>query len=186
MQKKKGLSTKAVVATGIGTAVFIILFKFLAIPTGIANTQINVAQAWLSLIASIFGPLVGGLVAFIGHALNDGISYGSIWWSWVIADGTFGVLIGFFARYLHVTSGTFTTNKIIGFNIAQIVSNIIAWLIIAPLGDIFIYSEPAAKVFTQGVVSASLNSISTAVLGTAIIAIYTRTQTKKDSLEYEA
>lgn len=38
MQKKKGLSTKAVVATGIGTVVFIILFKFLAILTGIANT----------------------------------------------------------------------------------------------------------------------------------------------------
>ncbi|SUP59148.1 Predicted membrane protein [Weissella viridescens] len=53
MEKKNGLSTRSVVAVGIGTAVFIILFKFLAIPTGIANTQINVAQAWLSLIAAI-------------------------------------------------------------------------------------------------------------------------------------
>ncbi|QOD85514.1 ECF-type riboflavin transporter substrate-binding protein [Weissella viridescens] len=186
MEKKNGLSTRSVVAVGIGTAVFIILFKFLAIPTGIANTQINVAQAWLSLIAAIFGPVVGGLVAFIGHALNDAISYGSIWWSWVIADGVFGVLIGLAGKYLHFADGNFTTRKIIGFNLAQLVSNIVAWLVVAPLGDILIYSEPAAKVFTQGGVSTLVNVISTAILGTAVLAIYNRTKVKKNSLEHEA
>lgn len=38
MKQQKGLSTRAVVATGIGAAVFLILFKFVAIPTGIPNT----------------------------------------------------------------------------------------------------------------------------------------------------
>ena len=79
MKQQKGLSTRAVVATGIGAAVFLILFKFVAIPTGIPNTQVNVAQAWDALVTAIFGPIVGGLVAFIGHALNDAISYGSVW-----------------------------------------------------------------------------------------------------------
>ncbi|SUP59147.1 Predicted membrane protein [Weissella viridescens] len=103
------------------------------------------------------------MVAFIGHALNDAISYGSIWWSWVIADGVFGVLIGLAGKYLHFADGNFTTRKIIGFNLAQLVSNIVAWLVVAPLGDILIYSEPAAKVFTQGAVSTLVNVISTAI-----------------------
>ncbi|WP_186434553.1 ECF transporter S component [Weissella cibaria] len=85
MKQQKGLSTRAVVATGIGAAVFLILFKFVAIPTGIPNTQINVAQSWDALVTAIFGPIVGASVAFIEYALNDAISYGFVWWIWVIA-----------------------------------------------------------------------------------------------------
>ena len=98
MKQQKGLSTRAVVATGIGAAVLLILFKFVAIPTGIPNTQVNVAQAWDALVTAIFGPIVGALVAFIGHALNDAISYGSVWWSWVIADAVFALVCSY-ARF---------------------------------------------------------------------------------------
>ncbi|MGO1337905.1 MAG: ECF-type riboflavin transporter substrate-binding protein, partial [Leuconostoc fallax] len=83
MRKKKGLSVRSVVATGIGAALFFVLMKYLAIPTGISNTNINVAEGLLALMAGLFGPVVGFLIGFIGHALNDAVTYGSPWWSWV-------------------------------------------------------------------------------------------------------
>lgn len=76
-QQKTGFSVRSVVATGIGAAVFFVLMKFIAIPTGVPNTTINVAEGWLALIASLFGPVVGLLVGIIGHTLNDAVTYGA-------------------------------------------------------------------------------------------------------------
>ena len=39
--KKNGFSVKTVVAIGIGAAVFVILGRFVSIPTGVANTSIE-------------------------------------------------------------------------------------------------------------------------------------------------
>lgn len=183
--KKSTLTTQAVVATGIGAAVFFILFKFVAIPTGIPNTQINVAEAWLALIAANFGPVVGALVALIGHTLNDAVSYGSVWWTWVVADGLFGFLIGLIARRLQLTNGDLTTKKLIYFNVGQLIANFIAWSIVAPLGDILVYSEPANKVFLQGIISTIVNFLSIAILGTLLLIAYNRTQVKRGSLKKE-
>ncbi|MFO9690103.1 ECF-type riboflavin transporter substrate-binding protein [Weissella confusa] len=185
MKQQKGLSTRAVVATGIGAAVFLILFKFVAIPTGIPNTQVNVAQAWDALVTAIFGPIVGGLVAFIGHALNDAISYGSVWWSWVIADAVFALVFGFAIKRLQLTNGDFTKRKAVLFNVWQLIGNIVAWSIVAPLGDILIFSEPATKVFLQGFVATGVNFVSTLILGTIILAAYNKTQVKRGSLTKE-
>ena len=73
----------------------------------------------------------------------------------------------------------------ITFNIGQVVTNVLAWGIIAPLLDILIYSEPANKVFVQGFVSAAMNSIAVGVLGTLLITAYTKTRTKSGSLTKE-
>ncbi len=69
-KKSNGFSVRSVVATGIGAAVFFVLMKFISIPTGISNTNINVAEGWLALIAGLFGPVVGLLVGFIGHTFK--------------------------------------------------------------------------------------------------------------------
>ena len=81
--------------------------------------------------------------------------------------------------------GTLTTKKIIQFNIWQAVANIIAWVIIAPLGDILIYKEAAQKVFLQGVVAAAVNTISVAVIGTLLLIAYVKSRPKKSSLRSE-
>ena len=184
-QQKTGFSVRSVVATGIGAAVFFVLMKFIAIPTGVPNTTINVAEGWLALIASLFGPVVGLLVGIIGHTLNDAVTYGAPWWYWVIADGVFGFLLGLSKKSLALEYGTLTTKKIIQFNIWQAVANIIAWVIIAPLGDILIYKEAAQKVFLQGVVAAAVNTISVAVIGTLLLIAYVKSRPKKSSLRSE-
>ena len=81
----KNTSIKTVVAIGIGAALFFVLGRFVAIPSGVPNTNISLQYAVLGLLAAMYGPLAGGLIGFIGHTLIDLSWGGSPWWSWVIA-----------------------------------------------------------------------------------------------------
>ena len=78
MNKDK-LSIKTIVAIGIGSAVFMILGRFASIPTGIPNTEVQTAYAFLALMAIIYGPVVGCSIGFIGHTLKDLTAYGTPW-----------------------------------------------------------------------------------------------------------
>lgn len=59
----KKISIKAVVAIGVGAALFFVLGRFVAIPSGIPNTNISLQYAILGLLASMFGPVAGALIA---------------------------------------------------------------------------------------------------------------------------
>lgn len=174
---------REVVATGIGTAVFFILLYFIKIPTGVPNTQVNIGAAWLAVLGSVFGPIVGALTAFIGHALNDAISYGSPWWSWVIADAVYGFIVGLALPV--VRNAISTKSRIIAFNVYQVVANVIAWIIVAPTLDLIIYSQSPKVVYLQGVTAAVINIISVAIVGTLLLVAYYRTQNLNQGLSKE-
>ena len=158
---------------------------YVKIPTGIPETDIQTAYGIGAFFAALFGPIAGGLIAFIGHALSDSIQYGSAWWSWVVASGLSCFIIGLVYPKLHVEDGEFGKKDIILFNVYQIIGNAIAWIIVAPILDILIYAEPANLVFTQGVVAAISNAISSGVIGTILLVLYSRTRSKKGSLTKE-
>ncbi|UFT98332.1 ECF-type riboflavin transporter substrate-binding protein [Radiobacillus kanasensis] len=182
----KGLATKTIVAIGIGTAVFVILNRFAAIPTGVPNTNFQTSYAFLALMAILFGPVAGFLIGFIGHALTDAIVWGSVWWSWVIVSGFVGLTVGLFSKRIQVEEGNFGLKQIVTFNIAQIVANGIGWFVLAPLLDILIYAEPANKVFVQGLVAGGFNILTAGVLGTILLTAYAKTRSKSNSLELDA
>ena len=158
---------KEVVATGIGAALFVVI-GMVSIPTPVPNTSIQLQYAVQALFGVVFGPIVGFLTGFIGHALKDSIQYGNPWWTWVLASGLFGLVVGLLKNYLRV---------------AQFVANALVWVVIAPLGDILIYNEPSNKVFAQGVVATLANGLTVAVAGTLLLIAYARTQTKSGSLK---
>ena len=185
MKKLFEFKTKTIVATGLGAALFTLLFMYVKIPTGIPETDIQTAYGIGAFFAALFGPIAGGLIAFIGHALSDSIQYGSAWWSWVVASGLSCFIIGLVSPKLHVEDGEFGKKDIILFNVYQIIGNAIAWIIVAPILDILIYAEPANLVFTQGVVAAISNAISSGVIGTILLVLYSRTRSKKGSLTKE-
>ncbi|MBS4219179.1 ECF-type riboflavin transporter substrate-binding protein [Bacillus sp. FJAT-49711] len=181
----KNLAIKTIVAIGIGAAVFVILGRFASIPTGIPNTNINTSYAFLALMAVVFGPIAGGFIGLIGHALLDSIMWGSIWWSWVIISAFVGFFIGLTAKRINIESGEFGKKQIISFNIIQALVQIVGWGVLAPALDILIYAEPANKVWTQGIVAGLANIVTVAVLGTILLVAYAKTRVKSGSLKVE-
>lgn len=184
MENKKALSIKTIVAIGIGAAVFIILGRFAAIPTGIPNTDFQTAYAFLALMSIIYGPIAGVAIGFIGHTLKD-LASGMPWFSWIIASAVVGLIIGLAWKKIDISEGNFGRKKIITFNVFQVIANIIAWGVVAPSLDILIYAEPANKVYLQGLVAGISNIVTVGVIGTALLVAYAKTRTKKGSLEQE-
>jgi energy-coupling factor transport system substrate-specific component len=176
------VSTRTIVATGLGAAIFMLLFMYVKVPSPVPETSFQTAYGLGAFFATLFGPIAGALIAFIGHALSDAVQYGSPWWSWVIASGVAGFIFGFAFKSTSVEEGTFETKDIIRFNVIQVVGNLIAWVIVAPVLDILIYAEPVSLVFTQGIIAAIMNSISAGVIGTLLLVAYAKTRTKEGSL----
>jgi len=179
---KKQLSVKSVVAIGIGAALFFVLGK-ISIPTPVPNTYISLQYAIQAVLATLFGPITGLLIGFIGHTLIDATSYGP-WWSWIIASAFAGLVIGIITWKLDISEGL-DTKKIIRFNVAQIIAHLLAWGLVAPVLDILIYSEPVEKLFAQGLVAGVANMITTGVVGTLLLVAYAKTIVKKGSLNKE-
>lgn len=182
---KTKFGIREVVATGIGTALFVALTE-VQIPIGfIPNTSLQVRAALLAFFAAVFGPVAGGIIGLLGHALGDAFFYGSVWWSWVFPDALFGIAVGLFTKKFAVQEGGFGKKQGAMFNAVQILANLVAWVVLAPVLDILIYSEPANKVFTQGLVAFVCNIVIVAVLGTLICVAYTKIAGKSSSLKKE-
>lgn len=185
MKKKLfAFNTKTLVGTALGAALFTVLFMYVKIPTGIPSTEIQTAYGIGGFFAAMFGPLAGALVAFIGHFISDSLQYGA-WWSWIIASGVSGLLVGLVYPKLKVEEGIFTGKDILAYNIHQVIAHAVAWIVVAPVLDILIYSEPVALSFTQGLVGFISNAISAGVIGTILLVLYSKTRAKKGSLTKE-
>ena len=99
-----------------------------------------------------------------------------------MASGLTCFITGLVYPKLKVDEGEFKGKDILRFNIYQIIANVISWVIVAPILDIVVYAEPANLVFTQGIVAAISNAISAGVIGTILLALYSKTSSKKGSL----
>ena len=181
---KKIISVKTVVAIGIGAALMFVLMRFVTVPSGVPNTNLNLGIAILAIFAATFGPIAGLLVGFIGHTLTD-LTWGSVWWSWVICSAFFGCAVGVFWKLYKIEEGGFGLKQCFIFNGIQIGVNLLAWAVIAPTLDILIYQEPSDKVYLQGLVAGAMNSAVILIVGTVWAFSYSKTRTKAGSLTAE-
>ncbi|GAB1471998.1 ECF-type riboflavin transporter substrate-binding protein [Chloroflexota bacterium] len=182
MEKYFKVDTRTIVATSLGAALFTLLFMYVKVPSPVPETSFQTAYGLSAFFAALFGPIAGALMSFIGHALSDSIQYGSPWWSWVIASGVSGFIFGFAYKRTNVEDGEMSGKDIVTFNVIQIIGNVVAWIVVAPVLDILIYQEPVNLSFTQGVTAAIMNSVSAGVIGTLLLVAYAATRTKKGSL----
>lgn len=185
MKKKLfAFKTKTLVATAIGAALFTLLMLYVKVPTGVPETDIQTCYGVGSFFAALFGPIAGALIGLIGHAITDA-TYGAPWWSWVIASGVALFITGLAYSRLAVDEGRFTIKDCITFNVFQIVGNVLAWVVVAPVLDIVIYHEPVNLVFTQGAVAALCDAISMGIIGSILLLLYSKTRSGKGTLSQE-
>ena len=180
----KNDAVKKVVATGVGAALFFVLARFVAIPSGIPNTNITLQYGVQAVFAVLYGPVVGCLSGFIGHVLTD-ISWGGVWWSWVAGTAVYGLIVGMFAKKINVQDGNFGKKEIITFVVANLIANVVAWPIVAAVGDIVFYKEPANLVISQLALAAVVDFILAVVLGGLLLFGYAKTIAKTGSLDKE-
>ena len=181
----KKFSVKTIVAIGIGAALFFVLGRFVSIPSPVPNTTISTQYGLLAFMSVVFGPVAGALIGLIGHALID-FSWGwGVWWSWVIASGVYGLLLGLAAKVLKMDEAQMGKKGLIKFTIAQVVGHIVCWGAVAPVLDILMYNEPLEKLFSQGLMAGIGNSVTTAIICSLLCIAYAATKTKSGSLTKE-
>ena len=144
MKQKQAFTIKDVVAIGVGAALFVVI-AMIPIPAPAPNTNIQLQYALQALFSVIFGPIVGFLMGFIGHAIKDAMTYG-LWWTWIISSGLFGLFVGIFRKQIGNLKGEVTKKELIVFNVVQVIANLLIWGLIAPIGDVMIYKESVNKV----------------------------------------
>ncbi len=181
--KKFGI--REVVAMGIGTALFVVLTTISIPLVVVPNTYLAPRMAVLAFFSAVFGPVVGAVIGFLGHALGDAIFYGSVWWSWVVPEAVVGLGIGLFVNKYGVRAGQFTAKKLVPFNVVQAAANAVAWIVVAPVLDILIYAEPANKVFAQGFFAFLGNSIVIGILGSLLLIGYSKIAGSSSGLKKE-
>ncbi len=166
------IQVKTVWAIVIGIILIVISSK-LGFQAGIIpNTHIQCNAAVIAFIGAAFGPWAGAITALAGHLLGDALFSERIWLSWVVADTVYGFATGVVNFKLNYEK--FTSKVALKFNINQFCANALAWIFVAPLLDIVIYSEPADVVFTQGVTAFAVNGGVTLVIGSLVLFIYSK------------
>ena len=83
-----------------------------------------------------------------------------------------GLVIGLITRRLAIFIGELTTRKLVLFNIWQLLANIVVWLIIAPLGDHWVYNLSLVESMKEGALIVLVNTLVIAIIGTMLFKIY--------------
>ena len=161
-----------------------VLFMFVKVPSPVPETNLQIAYGVSAFFAALFGPVSGFLIAFIGHALNDFIAYGSPWWSWIVASGVSALGTGLASSKIapSIEEGEFGKKQIITFALYTVISMAAAWLICAPVLDIILYREPVNLVFAQGAIAFVMDAICAVVIGGLLLKAYASTRAGRGTL----
>jgi Predicted membrane protein len=157
------------------------LKRFVSIPSPIPNTNFDISYGVVTFFSIVFGPICGGLAAFIGHMLTDLTAGWGVWWSWVIGSGVYGLLVGLFN--VDVKNGKITSKGWITLVVAVLVANLVAWPLVSAAGDVFIYQDTWQNVIPQLSLAFVSNSITSLVVGGILLFAYTKTQVGKNTLD---
>lgn len=180
----KKFSVQDIAAIGIGAALFFVLGAFVSIPSPIDTVNICVQYGLLAFLSVVCGPMTGALTGLLGHLLID-LYLGELCWSWILASAAFGGLLGVLANVTHLSAAGRERETLIRFNLCQVAVHVVCWAGIAPVLDIWWYSESIEKLFSQGLTAAIVNAVTTAIVGSLLLAAYAAAKPKAGSLTKE-
>lgn len=173
------ISLRHLLAVAIGAPIFFLLGRFLSIPI-FDNTFFTLSYAVLSFFAVVYGPIVGLLIGLIGHLLID-VTLLMIYPSWILTSAAVGFVFGVIVKSDTVERGEFGKDAAIRFIIASLIIHMISWGMIAPILAIIIDSAPVGRAFAPGFIAGAGNFVQTAVIGTGLIFLYSKSRPKPNS-----
>ena len=163
-----------------GSALFFLLGAFVSIPSPIDTVNICIQYGLLAFLAVACGPLTGSLTGLLGHICID-LYAGSMCWSWIIASSAFGGLLGVLANVTHLNVLSQSREMLVRFNLCQVATHVTCWAGIAPVLEILIYNESMDRIFEQGLTAGIANAVTTAVVGSLLLAAYSAITAKHSS-----
>jgi energy-coupling factor transport system substrate-specific component len=164
-------TVKRIGTIAAGSVLFFLLGRYVTIPSPIPTVNICVQYGLLAFLAVACGPLTGSMTGLIGHILID-LSGGRMFWSWIIATAAFESLLGVLANVTRLDPAHRDREMLVHFNLCQVATHVVCWAGIAPVLDILFYNENMDTIFAEGLTAALSNAVTTAIVGSSILAIY--------------
>jgi energy-coupling factor transport system substrate-specific component len=184
-KEMKKFGVRSVVASAILAALVFVLLRFVAIPTPFPDTTLSIYAAVVAFFAVVFGPAVGFVGGFLGNLLVDLTAGWGIWWTWVVVTGLYGLFVGLGCKGINLEDGVFGKKEFIRFTIVTVLGCLVCWGLVAPVGDILVYAEPANLVFIQGLFVGLSGMISSIIVGGILCRAYAASRAQKGSLTKE-
>jgi len=170
---------KSVLATIILAALIFLNLRYVNVYVESAGTSIAVYGFILTFFSVLFGPVVGFIGGFLGNLLADLTAGWGIWWTWIVVTGIYGLFIGLGCKDVKPGESFYGKKDHLRLIVVSILSGILCWGVLAPLGDIVFYKEPAAKVFAQGLLIGAGAILSSVFLCPILLEIYSKIVSKK-------
>ena len=167
----KYITPKRLGIIAAGSVLFFLLGAFVSIPSPIDTVNICVQYGLLAFLSVVCGPLTGAVTGLLGHICID-LYAGELCWSWILASAAFGGLLGVLSNVTHMRAHSQDREMLIRFNLAQVATCVVCWAGIAPVLEILLYSESMDRIFEQGLTAALSNAVTTAIVGSSMLAIY--------------
>lgn len=164
-------TVKRIGTIAAGSVLFFLLGRYVTIPSPIPTVNICVQYGLLAFLAVVCGPLTGSITGLIGHILID-LSGGQMFWSWILATTAFGGLLGVLANVTRLDPAHRDREMLVHFNLCQVATHVVCWAGIAPVLDILFYNENMDTIFAEGLTAALSNAVTTAIVGSSMLAIY--------------
>ncbi|MCL2008239.1 MAG: ECF-type riboflavin transporter substrate-binding protein [Treponema sp.] len=165
---------KTCLAIIVGSLLMFALNRYFSFNTGVENTYLYPGNAILAIFAAAFGPIAGLAIGLIGHTLVDHVAGWGLWWSWIVASGLFGLIIGSFSKQFKIQEGGFGFRQALFFTGVQTASNLLAYGFTARILDLSIFTEYFGTVTIQGFVATGVNSVTVLVIGTPFLILFSK------------
>ena len=175
----KHLTPRRVGIIAAGSALFFLLGAFVVIPSPIETVNICIQYGLLAFLAVAFGPWVGAPVGLLGHMGID-LYGGELCWSWIIASAAFGGLLGVLSNVTKLDASSRDREMLVRFNLCQMAVHVVCWAGVAPVLELLLYSESMDRIFEQGLTAALSNTVTTAIVGSILLAAYAALRNPKN------
>ncbi|WP_057786727.1 ECF-type riboflavin transporter substrate-binding protein [Weissella minor] len=147
-------------------------YQYVSVGISVPNSLLSLEPAVLAVASFFLGPIGTMGTGFLSHFLYDSLNYSIVWWTWILAEGIAGLMLGLVSRRLELLRRPFDLKRCLQFNMWQTLVNFLAWGVIAPLGDYLIYKSNWTFVFEQGLTIAAVNTIVIAIVGSLFLFLY--------------